>query len=164
MRWLAVLGVVACGGTDPVMPAVDAKLDGSIACSAQLTGNFVEAIATATSCAGFGTTAGGTPVLQVQFASTNLVEPFEIDFEITQVTGDYSSQTVMTWHSMATLSLAHDDCLLAAGDQFVPHGDFTLHLASATPAHGSLVLDQPIHATAFSNCGTPLVEHLEVTF
>ncbi|MEO8840780.1 MAG: hypothetical protein ABI591_30670 [Kofleriaceae bacterium] len=167
MRWLAVVCVVGCGGNDPVMPAVDANLDALgafVACSAQLTGNFVEAITTATSCAQFATTDGGAPVLHLQLASTNLVDPYELDFEISQVAGDYSSQTVMAWSSMATRTLAHDDCLLAAGDRFVPHGDFTLHLASAVPAHGTLVLDQPVHATAFSNCGTPLIEHVEVTF
>lgn len=163
MRWLAVLGVIGCGGTDPVAPAVDANLDARIACSAQLTGNFVEAITTTTNCAQFSTIEG-VSVLRVQLMSTNLVGPYEIDIELSRVTGDYSSPTVTTWSSMATVIHAHDGCVLAAGDQFVPHGDFNLHLANATPAHGSLVLDQPVHATAFSNCGTPLVEHVEVTF
>jgi len=163
MRWLVIFWI-GCGGSDPVMPAADANIDAFVACTAQLTGNFVETITTAASCAQFATTDTGAPVLQLQLASTNLVDPYAVAFEISQVTGDYSSQTVIAWSSMATRMLAHDDCLLAAGDQFVPHGDFTLHLASATPAHGTLVLDQPVHATAFSNCGTPLVEHLEVTF
>jgi hypothetical protein len=164
MRWLVVLGAVGCGSTDPVAPAADASVDAFVACNAQLTGNFVETITTATSCAQFATTDGDAPVLQMQLISTNLVDPYAVSFEISQVTGDYSSQTVMVWRSLATRMLAHDDCLLAAGEQFVPHGDFTLHLDSATPAHGTLVLDQPVHATAFSNCGTPLVEHVEVTF
>jgi hypothetical protein len=163
MRWLLIL-CAGCGGSDPVVPAADATLDAFVACDAQLTGNFVETITTATSCAQFATTDAGAQVLEVQLASTNLVDPYAVEFEISQITGDYSSQTVMAWSSMAMRMLAHDGCVLAAGDQFVPHGDFTLHLASATPAHGTLVLDQPVHATAFSDCGTPLIEHVEVTF
>jgi hypothetical protein len=164
MRWLLLL-CIGCGDNiDPVIPAADASVDAFVVCNAQLTGNFVETITSATSCAQFATTDDGAPVLQLQLASTNVVDPYEVDFEISPVIGDYSSQTVTTWSSMVTRILAHDDCLLAAGDQFVPHGDFTLHLDSATPAHGTLVLDQAIHATAFSNCGTPLVEHVEVTF
>jgi hypothetical protein len=58
----------------------------------------------------------------------------------------------------------HDTCLLAAGDQVVPHGAFTLHLASVSPPHGTLVLDQPVRATPFADCGAPLVEHVEVAF
>jgi hypothetical protein len=164
MRWLLIL-CIGCGDNiDPVVPAADASVDAFVECNAQLTGNFVETITTATSCAQFVTADDGTPALQLQIASTNLVDPYAVELEISPVTGDYSSQTVMAWSSTAMRLLPHDDCELAAGDQFVPHGDFTLHLDSATPAHGMLVLDQPVHATAFSNCGTPLVEHVEVTF
>ena len=88
-----------------------------------------------------------------------------ITLGIPATSGDaISSDDRDAWSSTATRMLAHDGCMLAAGDQVVPHGDFTLHLDSASPPHGTLALDQPVHATVFSDCGTPLLEHVEVAF
>ena len=157
MKRLALL-LAACAH-DPAAHVDAAPPDAFVACSAKLTGNFTEAIASGDSCAALGDNG-----LTVQLPSLNFVEPYTIAFGIGNVAGDYSSQTVMTWSSQATRILAHDMCILAAGDQAVPHGDFTLHLDSVVPAHGTLSLDQPVHATAFSDCGDPLVEHFEVVF
>jgi hypothetical protein len=157
LKRLAIL-LAACG-SDPETHVDAPPPDAFVACSAQLTGNFAETITSGEPCAALGESG-----LTVQLPSMNFVEPYTITFGIGNVAGDYSAQTVTTWSSQATRMLAHDMCILAAGDQAVPHGDFTLHLDSVVPAHGTLSLDQPVHATAFSDCGDPLVEHFEVTF
>ncbi|MEO8553444.1 MAG: hypothetical protein ABI678_25900 [Kofleriaceae bacterium] len=95
--------------------------------------------------------------------STFLNEPLQIQIPADGV-GELSSQTVAAWSASATRMIGHDTCLLAAGDQVVPHGAFTLHLDAVSPPHGTLVLDQPVRATPFSDCGATLVEHVEVTF
>lgn len=155
MKRLLIL-LAGCG--DPTVAPVDAPFvpqDAPAACTAKFSGNFVETSTTDDACATDGMT--------LSISSTFLVEPLQVSIPAASA-GDYSSQTVAEWSAMATRMINHDTCLMAAGDQVVPHGSFTLHLESVSPSHGTLVLDQPVRATVFSDCGATLVEHVEVTF
>jgi hypothetical protein len=151
---------VGCSSNSPAQIDAAVIVDAPAACTAIFSGNFVETVTSDTPCALFGDDA----MFHVTVTTTSLVDPYSIALDVPALVGDASSQTTATWSSMAMRMLAHDGCILAAGNQVVPHGDFTLHLDSATPAHGTLAVDQPVHATEFSNCGSPLLEHVEVMF
>lgn len=154
-----MLALVTACGNDPVR-APDAAMvmpDAPAACTATFSGNFAEVATTATACA----TTTGTQ-LALTIPSTSLIAPLAIELAIATAPGDYSSDTTATWSATATRVIDHDTCVLDAGDQVVPHGSFTLHLIGAD--HGMLVLDQPVRATMFSACGSPLSEHVEVAF
>jgi hypothetical protein len=154
-----VLALVTACGSDPVRTPDAAVVmpDALVACTATFTGNFAEVATTATACA----TATATQ-LALTVPSTNLIAPLAITLAITPAPGDFSSETTMAWSAIATRMVTHDTCVLDAGDQVVPHGSFTLHLTGAD--HGTLELDQPVRATMFSACGSPLAEHVEVAF
>ncbi|HEY6035598.1 MAG TPA: hypothetical protein VIV58_15095 [Kofleriaceae bacterium] len=152
--------VVVCGCSVAPAHTPDAAVvapDAFVACTATFSGNFDEVATTATACASATSTG-----LAVTLPSANLVAPLAITLAIAAGPGEFSSETTATWSATATRMIGHDTCVLDAGDQVVPHGSFTLHLASAD--HGTLVLDQPVRATMFSACGSPLAEHVEVTF
>ncbi|MEO6772420.1 MAG: hypothetical protein ABI467_05285 [Kofleriaceae bacterium] len=160
----ALACALACGcGGDPARApdaAVNANPDGFVAlvaCTATFTGNFAEVATTAAACA----TATGAQLV-VTVPSTNLIAPLAITLASATGPGDYSSETAAAWSAAATRMIGHDTCVLDAGDQVVPHGSFTLHLT--TTDHGTLELDQPVRATMFSACGSPLAEHVEVVF
>lgn len=156
--WGALVLACGCGG-DPARPPDAAVIapDAFVACAATFTGNFSEVATTATACA-----SATDAQLVVTLPATNLVAPLAVTLAIATGPGDFSSETTATWSATATRMIGHDTCVLDAGDQVVPHGSFTLHLTSAD--HGTLVLDQPVRATIFSACGTPLAEHVEVAF
>jgi hypothetical protein len=160
LRVLALAIASACGcGIDPVH-APDAAAgppDAFVACTATFTGNFADLATTATACA---TATGSQLVLTVP--STGLLAPLSVTLAIAAAPGDFSSETTTVWSAIATRMVGHDTCVLDAGDQVVPHGSFTLHLTGAD--HGTLELDQPVRATMFSACGSPLAEHVEVAF
>lgn len=147
--------LAACGDPAPVANDAAVPLDAPGACTAHFTGNFIDTTTTADACA--------TDGLAISIASPFLDGPLQITIPAT-APGELSSQTVTAWSATASRTVEHDACLLAAGDQVVPHGAFTLHLVSVSPPHGTLVLDQAVRATTFATCGDPLVEHVEVTF
>lgn len=158
---LAVLALATtCACTvDPARTPDAAPLgpDAFVACTGTFTGNFAEVATTATACA-----TATDAQLTLAIPSTNLLAPLTVTLAIAPAPGDFSSETTPMWSAIATRMINHDTCVLDAGDQVVPHGSFTLHLASAD--HGTLVLDQPVRATMFSACGTTLAEHVEVAF
>ena len=47
-------------------------------------------------------------------------------------TGEYSSETLATWHAVGARSISDGACVYSAGDQVTPHGSFTLTLANFT--------------------------------
>jgi len=155
LKRLLLIVLVGCDDAPAVLDAPVVPQDAPPACSAHFTGNFTETATTTEACA--------TDGMMLSIPSTFLVGPLEVMIPAAAA-GDFSSQTVAAWSASATRMINHDTCLLAAGDQVVPHGAFTLHLASVAPPHGTLVLDQPVRATAFSNCGATLVEHVEVAY
>ena len=156
----ALVLVVACGcGAEPARMPPDAAAvppDAFVACTATFSGNFAELATTATACASAGTQ------LVIDVPAQGLIAPLMVTLAIVPNPGDFSSETTATWSAIGTRMVGHDTCVLDAGDQVVPHGSFTLHLATAD--HGTLVLDQPVRATLFSTCGETLYEHVEVAF
>ncbi len=144
----------AASGPGDAAPAVDA----AVACTAGFTGNFTETTTTPDACATLG------DHLEVRATAASLDTPLVVTLDIPGAPGDYASQTGTAWSATATRIVTHATCLLQAGDQVVPHGAFALHLEAIAPPHGTLVLDQPVRATAFADCGAPLVEHVEVRF
>ncbi len=157
MRALALCLVCACGDqqSPQAIAAAPITIDAAPACVAKLSGNLA-AIVGADTCATLGDT------LELAFADAQLADPLAMSFAIT-APGDYTSETTATWSATTKRTIDHEDCLFLAGDQATPHGTFTLHLTDASP-HGTLVIDQPVHATMFAVCGSPLVEHIEVSF
>ena len=155
----ALVLVVACGCSGEPARTPDALAvapDAFVACTAEFSGNFAEVATTATACASSGAQ------LVISVPSESLTAPLMVTLAIAPSPGDFSSETTATWSAIGTRMVGHDTCVLDAGDQVVPHGSFTLHLASAD--HGALVLDQPVRATLFSTCGDTLSEHVEVAF
>jgi hypothetical protein len=158
----AVLGsataLAACGGgsNGPDAPAIDAQA----ACSATWSGNFAETAATPTPCA---TIADAT--ITIAAPTTRLPMPLPISITLASaVAGSYTSESVTAWSASETMTVVGNSCIYQAGSGVAPHGDFTLTLADATAPHGTLDLDLAVLASAFSTCGSPLTETLELVF
>ena len=152
----AILLLGACGGGSAAPDG--GPRDAPAACTATWSGNFAET-ATAEPCA---TIAGTT--LTVEVPSTTLGSAMPATIELgAAAAGTYSSSTVASWSASATRQVVNNTCIYQAGSTFTPPGVFTLTLSDTTP-HGMLVVDQAVLAAAFSICGDPLTEHLEVTF
>ncbi|MFT3693065.1 MAG: hypothetical protein QM831_07980 [Kofleriaceae bacterium] len=154
MRWVLVL-LAACGDDAQVVhDAPPVMIDAAPACVAKLTGN-VKATIGADTCATLGDT------FELSFTDPAFVAPLAMSFAVTTA-GDYTADTVAAWSVTTKTTIDHEDCLFVAGDQATPHGTFALHLEAGP--HGTLTVDEAVRATTFAQCGTPLTEHLEVTF
>jgi hypothetical protein len=156
MRSLALALLAACGHDAALADAQPDVLTG--ACIATYSGNFVEAVAAPDACA---RVEAGTVI--VALPSGELDAPPEPYFAVT-APGSYSPATVADWRLDGVRTRGTDRCLVEAGAAVTPHGSFALELASVSPPHGTLVIDAVVIATAFSDCGDPLAEHVEVTF
>lgn len=154
MRRLVIV-LAACGGNDTQPTDAPVVLaDAAFACTAKLTGN-VTATLGSDACATLGDT------LQLELTGAAFSAPIAMSFAVT-ASGDYTADTVAAWSVTTKTTVDHEDCLFVAGDQATPHGTFSLHLEAGP--HGTLAIEQPVHATMFASCGTPLVEHVEVAF
>jgi hypothetical protein len=88
----------------------------------------------------------------------------QIDLGESPQAGDFSSGTSASWSAIGVA--AQNNCAFSAGSAVVPAGSFTLTLTSitASEAHGSLKLEQYVHAPPTIDCGPGDTESVDVTF
>jgi hypothetical protein len=150
--------LAACGGGSAAPDGPPA--DGPAACTAMWSGNFAEVDSTATPCASIA-----DATITISAPTTRLPMPLPISITLASaVAGSYTSESVTAWSASETMTVVGNSCIYEAGSAVAPHGDFTLALADASAPHGTLDLDMAVLAAAFSTCGSPLTETLELTF
>jgi hypothetical protein len=161
VKWLALITVLAACGSGP-SGTPDAG------CHVTYSGNYAASVAAAT-CASLSTEADGGPgtVLEVSLspASNDGVRlEVQIDLGEDPQAGDSSSETTASWSAIGIA--AQNNCSFNAGSASVPQGNFTLTLTSitASEAHGSLQLEQYVHAPPTVDCGPGDTESINVTF
>lgn len=150
MKLLALALIAGCGD--------DVHRD---ACTATFAGNFSDATSSHAVC----------PTLSdsLDFAVDSRVlgaqAVISIALPADPAVGDYSSQTLTSWHAVEARSLGNGACVYSAGDEVTPSGSFRLSLAEVAPvAHGTLAVTQYVHAIDSADCGAADIEMLEVTF
>ena len=170
--WLLVLAAcaacAACGacGASPAPSCPDGGPCNG-ACPAALAGNFDETTSAPANCATFAPPA----TLTFSLPSRALGNPIAISIDLggAAAAGTYSSDTIATWSAIVARSIGDDGaCVYSAGDQVVPHGSFTLALASIDPAagvaHGALDVTMFVHAVEGTDCGAADTETVHVEF
>jgi hypothetical protein len=154
-----VVAIAACSGDAP--PCADAAVCAG-ACVATYAGNFSDGSRDAANCAHL------TPKLELSIMSRVIGSPATISIDLgpAPVPGTYSSDTVTTWSAIQARSIDSGACVYTAGDQIVPRGSFVLDLAAVdgTTAHGTLVIDEYVHALEGTSCGAGSTETLTVVF
>jgi hypothetical protein len=138
-------------------------------CTAIFGGGFTETDNTASVCPTLGSATGSSDLL-LDFTIDSRVLGAQmlvsIDLGPTPTTGEFSSETITSWHAVGARSIGNGGCVYSAGDQVVPTGSFTLTLTAieATTAHGSAAFEEYVHALDGTNCGPADVETLMLGF
>ena len=151
MRLLILAAALAACGTGPGPGAPDAG------CHVTYSGNTSATVAAATCASLMSEPDGGAgTVLDLSFmAATADGIRLDVQLELGEdpEAGDLSSETVARWSAIGLA--AKNDCAFSAGSDSVPQGNFTLPLTAitASQAHGSLKLQQYVHAPPQVDCG-----------
>lgn len=158
--YLALLAVAACGDNQAARVPVDASPPPP--CTARLSGN-VTTTWTGPTCASL---AGDR--LSFAIPAAPFDQPMAIALELAPApaAGTYSSDTVSTWSALASRTLDFVTCHYRAGGDVIPHGDFALTLADASPAapHGTLTVTLYVLDPPLTDCGSGALEDVAITF
>ncbi len=153
-----VLALAACGdNTTPT--CADASVCGD-ACPVTFAGNFAESTLSAGNCPTLSASldfAIDSPLLGAKVM-------IELDLGANPPAGNYSSETVTSWHAIGARSIGDGACVYSAGDQSTPTGSFALSLTAVDPAHGTLDVLQTVQALAGTDCGAASTETIAVVF
>jgi hypothetical protein len=155
-----VAGLVGCGSGSGGTP--------DAGCRANYSGNYAASV-TAATCASLGSDADGGPgtVLEVSLSpasGTGVRLDVQIDLGEAPQAGDWSPESTAGWSAIGIA--AQNNCGFNAGSASAPQGNFTLTLTSvgASGAHGTLQLEQYVHAPPMVDCGPGDTESVDVTF
>lgn len=148
---LLVLALVAGCGDDVVRDA----------CTATFSGNFSDVTSSHAACP----TVSDALDFAIDSRVLGAQAVISIALPAAPAPGDYSSQTLTSWHAVEARSLGNGACVYSAGDEVTPSGSFRLSLAELAPvAHGTLSVTQYVHAIDSADCGVADLERLDVTF
>ena len=142
---------------------------GDETCAASFAGNFADEASGSAVCAALDQLPGSADQL-LDFAIDSRVLGAQViisvDLGTAPSTGEYSSETLASWHAVGARSLQDGACVYSAGDQVTPHGSFTLSLTAIdeAAAHGTLVVTQYVHAVDEVDCGDADIETVDVVF
>src|SRR5690242_15611490 len=159
---LALLAIAAACGDDHARPAAPDAAPAPPPCTARLTGN-VAATWTGPSCAMLS---GDQLALAIPAAPFDAPLAIALDLAPSAAARTYSSDTVATWSALASRTLDFVTCHYRAGGDVIPHGDFELTLAGASPAapHGTLTVTLYVLDPPLTDCGSGALEDLAITF
>lgn len=154
MRTLIAVVLAACGDNAHPIDAAIARQ-----CAATFSGNFAETSTGDGDCASLD--ADG--VLTFSIMSSTLAAPLAIEISIGPHigAGAYSPALVDDWSALVTSSI-DSGCVYSAGRDAVPNGSFALDLDASL--HGTLHIDQYLHALVLDDCGSVSTETVEVAF
>ncbi len=163
LGWLLVAGLSAACGDGAQGPAT---------CRVKYRGNFAASEASDAVCAHLVASDDAHPddlSLRVELTSA---EPDGIDFEAQIYLGAHpqpgrlSSRSVgARWSALG--KRGESGCAYSAGDQSVPTGSYTLKLTDVDAkgaAHGTLHVEQSLHAPLGVDCGPDDAETVDVAF
>ncbi len=167
---LACTCAPSCGDNEAAGDAMRGIDAAAARCTATFSGNFSETSSGGSDCPMVATDpASGDVTLAFDVPSTTLAAPLAIAFDLgaTPAPGVYSPEIVSDWTALVTSSV-DSSCVYSAGSDAVPNGSFTLTLVSidagARTAHGSLMLDEYLHAFVLTDCGPVPTEDVELVF
>lgn len=152
----ALVVLAACAG--PVAPA-DRDAPAAAACTAAYTGNVADTVAADAPCTSI---TGAMFTARVPSHALDAPLQIAIDLGTTAIAGDYTSATVPSWSASGVRTAAHEPCIYSAGSAVSPHGDFAMQLDAG--AHGTLTVHTYVLAAAFTDCGDPITQTLELMF
>ncbi len=138
-------------------------------CTATFAGGFTDTVRGPAACASLAAQAGSADQL-LDFAIDSRVLGAQvivsIDLGAAPATGEYSSETIGTWHAVEARSILDGACFYTAGDAITPQGSFmlTLDALDAATAHGVLDIVQYVHAVDGTDCGPSDTETIDVAF
>ena len=179
MRVVVLAALAACGG-NPVIPQPDAACgDGGcvVSCTAVLTGNVDETVASQTTCPmllpGSGNSEGHTMidfVIPSRMLATDLA--VRIDLGALPTLGAYTSETTAIWSALAIQPKpARGTCIFNAGNLADPEGSFALDVNALTTATADGCLDVTMFVLPYTDetgnqtdCGSVTTETLQLTF
>lgn len=166
-----LLGAVAAMGCGDNTIAADAAAgDASpVACAVTFSGNFDETSSGDADCGAVTSREALGVTLGFRIMSSTLAAPLTIAIDLgpTPSPGTYSPEVVQDWSAIVTSSI-NSGCVYSAGNDAVPNGAFVLTLdafdVGARVAHGSLVLDEYVHALILNDCGSVPTEDVALVF
>jgi hypothetical protein len=145
-------------------------------CNAELSGNYRESTWSPRNCpriaAGVGATQGDT-LLAFEIPSNALRGAYAITLDLGRAPtpGAFNSGTTDLWSATGTKPVGAGACVMLAGNNATPTGDFVLDLATIdrTAAHGTLalrmfVLPRAADGGAQTDCGAGTTEQLQLRF
>jgi hypothetical protein len=177
----SALAIAGCSGDGNTPDAgtcthCDGGTTGSVGCTAKFSGDFQDSSSASAGCATLtpspdaGTDAGPDWILQVQAYSalTQSQTVVEIDLGPTPNAGDFSSDTVFAWSSIAITPVG---CEFSAGNPSSAEGNFQMTLTSisdldagSATVHGSLLIHEFVQAPAGTDCGSSNQESVDLSF
>jgi hypothetical protein len=173
MRGLVVALALAGCGDDLASVAATGPDAGVQACTAAFSGAFAESSTSIANCA--TVELSKAPILDHRMLEFSLPvfalqKPLAVslDLGLAPAPGAYTSENVTSWSAVGFQMTADGWCAYKAGSDASPQGTFALTLdAIELPigvAHGTLVIEQPVLSFAYSTCGPPFVERIELRF
>lgn len=173
----AVAAGAGCGGGSPgpTGGAPGDAADAAAGCEVTYAGNISATATTAPGCASLtaapvdGGPDGATLVVSVPATSQSGIQlDARIAVGANPVAGVLSSTDVARWQVSAVVVATY--CFYSAGSAAIPTGTFTLTLSSvpgsgdAGAVHGSLHVEQYVHAPQGVDCGSGDIETVDLAF
>jgi len=168
------LGATGCRAASECEGAACDGDAGAPACTVRFSGNYDDAVTSASPCASLAKSSGSAPqdwILDLAVRSTvgggNINTHVQIDLGASPSSGTFSEASVGSWSAVAVRGIG---CEYSAGSTAVPSGAFTLQLTevsgldAAPVVHGTLSVLQHVAAPPGTDCGTGDTETVDFEF
>jgi len=145
-------------------------------CHVIYSGNYEDLATAVDGCTSFSTSSAPVPGHElfelhsaVAGTSAGVNLTVQLDLGVAPAPGDYSPAKVAHWRAIGVAPST--GCRFVAGDTIAPNGDFRLRLLSIASAdghpvaaHGTLHLEQSVHAPEKVDCGPGSRETVDADF